>query len=301
MECQLTCFDAGDGKLFLAHVIPSHLFQFVSPELSEETLVKAKEYASAELRELVESVSLGGLVHEEILGEGQVWPVLQGIIKEKKIDLVAIGTHGRTSKERLLLGAVAEEIFRTADCALLSVGPEVAGESGKAAELQRLLYATNFKPHAERAASFAYAFERDHPAHLTVLHVVESPENSQIESHEIVREFLMNRMRKGIPEACMNRCEPELMLRFGEPAQEILRAAQEGHSDLIVLGLRAAKRLAGHLPSATAYRHGLPVSLPCPDTSPIIHQIDAMHLAESFLEENRPDARGLRRTVRVKC
>jgi hypothetical protein len=62
-----------------------------------------------------------------------------------------------TSQKKLLLGAVAEEVFRLAECPILSVGPEVRAETGKRAELQRLLYATNLKPHAERAASLACA------------------------------------------------------------------------------------------------------------------------------------------------
>src|SRR5438034_3144352 len=41
------------------------------------------------------------------------------------IDLIVIGTHGRTAIERLFLGSVAERIIRTAPCPVLTVrGPE---------------------------------------------------------------------------------------------------------------------------------------------------------------------------------
>ena len=158
--------------------------------------------------------------------------------------------------------AVAEEVFRLAECPILSVGPEVRVEAGKKAELQRLLYATNLKPHAERAASLAFALERAYQAKLTVLHVVEERSDPSQGSHEIVRDFLVNRLKKVMPAACKNTCEPDFLVRFGEAAQEILRTATEQDADLLVLGLRGNPKLAGQLPSATAYE--LVRQAPCP-------------------------------------
>jgi nucleotide-binding universal stress UspA family protein len=153
-----------------------------------------------------------------------------------------------------VLGSVAEEIFRMADCPVLTVGPQVEVLQGAKTELRNLLYATNFKPHAERAANIAHALVREHAAHLCILHVVEEPNEDSPKGHPIVRDFLIKRMRKGLPESCVNRCEPDFLVRFGEPGEEILRTAKESHSDLIVLGLRPAEKLAGYLPSAVAYR-----------------------------------------------
>jgi hypothetical protein len=98
-----------------------------------------------------------------------VWPALQEIIQSEQIDLVVVGTHGRTSHKKLALGSVAEEIFRMADCAALTVGSRAKVPKGATAESRKLLYATNFKPHAEHAASAAYFLEREHGAHLIVL------------------------------------------------------------------------------------------------------------------------------------
>jgi len=41
--------------------------------------------------------------------------------EEHKIDLIVIGTHGRTGMAHLLLGSVAERIVRTAPCPVLTV------------------------------------------------------------------------------------------------------------------------------------------------------------------------------------
>jgi nucleotide-binding universal stress UspA family protein len=54
-----------------------------------------------------------GPAHEEIVGHA----------RETRVDLVAVGTHGRTGVERVLLGSVAERVLRTAPTPVLVVGP----------------------------------------------------------------------------------------------------------------------------------------------------------------------------------
>ena len=47
--------------------------------------------------------------------------ILVNYAKEKKIDLVVMGTHGRTGLSRLLMGSVAEGIVRRAPCPVLTI------------------------------------------------------------------------------------------------------------------------------------------------------------------------------------
>jgi len=55
---------------------------------------------------------LDGIEHELLVKPGDVWPVLTELIAERAIDLVVIGTHGRTGVRKFVLGSVAEKIFR---------------------------------------------------------------------------------------------------------------------------------------------------------------------------------------------
>lgn len=249
------------AKLYLVHVVPKEMY-FVPPESSSDTIAKAKQYAQQELEKLASSAGLSGVAHQEILGEGPVWPALQNIIETEQIDVVIVGTHGRTSNKRLALGSVAEEIFRMADCAVLTVGRQAKVAEGATAEFRKLLYATNFKPHAERASNAAYFLEREHAAHLSVLHVVEDATEESPVGNTILRDFLIKRMRKTMPAACLDRCEPGFLIRFGEPGEEILKTATECGANLIVLGLRHVEKSAGYLPSAVAYR--IACQAPCP-------------------------------------
>lgn len=60
-----------------------------------------------------------------------VWAVLQGppyveiirYAREKEIDLIVLGTHGRTGLAHVFLGSVAERVVRMAHCPVLTVRP----------------------------------------------------------------------------------------------------------------------------------------------------------------------------------
>jgi nucleotide-binding universal stress UspA family protein len=116
------------------------------------------------------------------------------------------------------------------------------------------LLATNFKPQAEYAAHFAYSLECELKAKMNVLHVVEDQRELPVGGRDIVSEFMVTRMRKGMPLNCVGRCQPTFQVRFGDAGEQILKFAGEEQSDLIVLGMRSGKDAAGNLPSAIAYK-----------------------------------------------
>jgi nucleotide-binding universal stress UspA family protein len=250
------------SKVYLVHVIPTGLLRYVSPESSEEVVRQAKVFADMEMKRVIREAGCAGSVQEEVVSAEGVWVLLREFIQTHSIDLLVLGTHGRAGMNRQLLGPVAEEIFRLAECPVLTVGtPAEAAEPAHPAE-RRVLFATNFKPHSEHAAAYAYALEREHKAQMTVLHVVEDQQDSPTTGHTIVRDFMVNRMRRGMPLSCLGNCEPAFQVRFGDAGEQILQLAREEQSDLIVLGMRAGKDVAGRLPSAVAYR--LVCKAPCP-------------------------------------
>lgn len=52
--------------------------------------------------------------------------VIRDVAVERDVDLIVMGTHGRTGVAHLLLGSVAETVVRTAPCAVMTVRPDVA-------------------------------------------------------------------------------------------------------------------------------------------------------------------------------
>jgi nucleotide-binding universal stress UspA family protein len=56
-----------------------------------------------------------------------------------------------------------------------------------------------------------------------------------------------------MPPDSENWCKPEFRATFGAAVEEILTAARESKADLIVMGAKARKSLAGHAPLTIAY------------------------------------------------
>jgi nucleotide-binding universal stress UspA family protein len=56
-----------------------------------------------------------------VLHEGDPASEIVAYAREAGMDLVVMGTHGRTGLERLLMGSVAEKVMREAPCSVLVV------------------------------------------------------------------------------------------------------------------------------------------------------------------------------------
>uniref|UniRef100_UPI00387E9FE4 universal stress protein n=1 Tax=Haloarcula regularis TaxID=3033392 RepID=UPI00387E9FE4 len=57
------------------------------------------------------------------------YQAIQAYVEDNDVDLVVMGTHGRTGLERYLLGSVTEKLVRTAPVPVLTVrAPEEAEE-----------------------------------------------------------------------------------------------------------------------------------------------------------------------------
>jgi nucleotide-binding universal stress UspA family protein len=56
-----------------------------------------------------------------VLLEGDPADEIVRFSREAGMDLIVMGTHGRTGLDRLLLGSVAEKVLRDADCSVLVV------------------------------------------------------------------------------------------------------------------------------------------------------------------------------------
>jgi len=258
-----------DAKMFVAHVIRPDVYQLVPPEVTTITLEQTRRYAEQQMAGLLISGRLRDIPHQVLLGTGELWPVLSELLGQHEIDLIVVGTHGRTGVRKLLLGSAAEEIFRMASCPVLTVGPKVAAPEGAALapdllSRRRFLYATDFTPHSERAAAYAVSLAQENQAHLTLLHVVQ--ESAEVSEHNRARmvEFFHKRLRTLLPDEAEMWCEPEIIVEFGEPADTILKVAREMRAEVIALGVRRAGTFPGHLPPATAYK------VVCQATCPVL-------------------------------
>lgn len=250
------------SKLYLAHIIETSVMGLVPPEAVESTLSMLRQTAEASMRKWAVSRKLRGVPFEKLVEEGPIWPTLEAMIRGYDIDLVVMGTHGRTGVQKLLLGSVAEQVFRMASCPVLTVGPAAKDEVHSEEDFAKILYATDFSPSSERAAAYALSLAQENQAALTLLHVVQDVSNVTPEGSGILREYFTKRLKKLVPETAELWCDLKYEIQFGEPVSSILQQAALQNTDMIVLGVRGGAHFPGHLPPATAYR--IVCQAPCP-------------------------------------
>ena len=255
------------AKLYIAHVVSPIPYLMAGAGALEFGCEGASRDLQTLERELVHDGSLDGLDREFIMRRGGIWEELQEIILEKQIDLVVIGTRGRRGIEKLLLGSVAEQIFRHTDCPALTVGPHCYREAG--VELpnatRSYLFATDFSEASLGALPQAISFASRMKARLILVHVVPAGPLPQlpgldsapgvISMRENARMACVRRLQQLVPRDDETPIEIELVVQFGIPSENILQVALDKKVDLIILGLRRSSLAStiSHIPWATAY------------------------------------------------
>jgi len=197
---------------------------------------------------------LQSIEHEVVIGEGKTWEVMSDLIEQKEIDLVVLGTRGRTGLGKTLLGSVAEQILRQSQCPVLTVGPHVNLWSDEFAKMREILYATDLATDFPKAAPYAVSLAQENQAHLVLLHVIEDPKAGDLVNSPEVVEFKERKLQQLVTQQARLWCDPTYIVEHGPTAEKILDVAKRRHTDLIVLGARPAKGLATHLNIGTVHK-----------------------------------------------
>jgi nucleotide-binding universal stress UspA family protein len=253
------------GMVHVAHVLPKVELAPPSP-IDPVTIGSIYEEAHSDAQERMQQLSLRleGLPHRTYIRRGKATQVISDIIRENDVDLLVAGTHGRTGVGKLLMGSVAEEIFRTAMCPVLTVGPHFPGltDLGRherdirptRINFRQILYATDLSSQSPAAASYAFSLAQEFRSRLILLHVIEGYGEHLYERPGQI-DGAFRKLEALQPEEADLRWAPLPMVEFGSPADHILQTAMERDADLIVLGARPGhSEAATHLPWTTAHK-----------------------------------------------
>ncbi len=52
---------------------------------------------------------------------GEAAAKIESVVAKKEIDLIIMGTNGRTGIEHLFIGSVAEKVLRAVNCAVMTI------------------------------------------------------------------------------------------------------------------------------------------------------------------------------------
>jgi nucleotide-binding universal stress UspA family protein len=254
-----------ESKVYAMHVLTPVPLAYASPESAAAAIEGLEEGAEAGMQRV--DAQLAGVPHQTMLVRGEsVWQSVEQAMRDCEVDLLIVGTHGRTGAMKLLLGSVAEEVFRRARVPVMTIGPSVTRGIHGGGQFHRVLFATDFSKEAQVAEPYAISMAQENQARLLLLHVMRDPHfkrNERTTQDSVAN--VMHQLYEMVPAEAELECRPEATVRFGNPAERILEAAVELEADLIVLGVRDA---AGHLGAAThldrTTAHKVVANAPCP-------------------------------------
>jgi len=242
-----------DSRIFLTHVIAAGAYPLAAPEVTVGLVETRRRTAENKFREILFSGKLSDVPHDVLVEEGGLWPAIQKVIEEREIDLVVVGTHGIGAVQKLVIGSGAEQIFRQCPQPVLTVGPHVHGGTEPDVAFKQILFPTDFGVGCEQEATYVFSLGQEHDATVTLLHVVTHLDDYSDDGLTLERETVRHQLESLVPASADSWCETKFRLAVGDPAGEILRYAEEAKADLIVMGAKARRGLAGHLPGTTAY------------------------------------------------
>jgi nucleotide-binding universal stress UspA family protein len=251
------------STLYFAHAICPEFTDLLPPESTATMLQDAQRFAQHNLERLVSAAGQRGVSCQPLIGQGAIWEVLQDMIQQNGIDLIVLGTHGRRGLRKLLLGSVAEEVFRMAPCPVLTVGPKTPETRSIGVQIGHILYPLEFIPDSSAAAVYAVSLAEEYRAKLTFMKVFEETDQSA-EVKAQIQEPVRHWMDDHIPTESDLRERTSFEPGFGPAAEAILKFATDRSVDLIVMSVRRLDPvMAAHLPRPdTAYE--VVRSAPCP-------------------------------------
>jgi nucleotide-binding universal stress UspA family protein len=243
------------AKVTALHIVAPSVYTYMTSEMSA-TLLDAQEDAAKSEMGRVEA-EFAGLPRETMIERNVgVWPALSKILEKGEIDLIVLGTHGRTGMKKVVLGSTAEEVFRRTGVPVLTIGPAVRTD-GHNGRFQCVLFATDFNSVSGSAASYAVSLAQENQSRLVLLHVLPAPKAGKgNKSVELSVAEALHRVEDLLPRDAELWCRPEPVVEHGQASGQILATAERCGADLIVLGVRGMDTLTGlvtRVERATAY------------------------------------------------
>jgi nucleotide-binding universal stress UspA family protein len=239
------------ARVVVVHVIPAEPKSADTPP-AQASADSSRDAAEAQMREFVSAHELREFLDETVIGEGSVWETIAALVEQKHIDLVVLGTHGRSGVGKLLMGSVAQRIFSLAPCPVLTVSPKARTTWGPDHRLARILYATDFSTNSLNALPYALSLAKVSHAELLLLHV---PESSAPSSPEIIQGYHQH-LNALIPTEDRNWCASDTLVESGDPGRVIVSAAAKYNVDFVVIGAHAIEGAltSFQVPLSIAYR-----------------------------------------------
>ncbi len=225
------------GKLIMVHAVYFDTEEFgIAPEQLEKRL-KLGENICVQTKERLTSEF--GIEVQSLLCEGDPPTVIVDIAKEKKADLIVLGTYGRKGLNRLLMGSVTSQVIVNSPVDVLVVKKPCTACTGT---YKSILVPFDSSVYSQKALNHALYLARVNIAEVTALYVIPRYEEmiGFFRSESIKRS--LHKEAQGILDIAKRIASGnggislKTEIQEGQPGEEIIRTASNLKNDLIIMG-----------------------------------------------------------------
>jgi nucleotide-binding universal stress UspA family protein len=227
-----------------------YVLNYIPFGISAEEIAKERSKATERLDKFIRKHRLNQKAFSPVLLIGDTSVALNKFIDKHDISLIVLGSQAAGIK-RLLAGSMSEELLRSANCPVLTVGPCVKRLRGSAS-IKRVLFPTNL---ARRSGSvlkkLRFLFKGIPGCKLTLAHFLRT-ENSAVVERAKNRKQVETKLRYLVPHELKDRIS-DIVVETFPPTEGILELSRELRADLVILAVRDAgplTRAATHNPKS---------------------------------------------------
>ena len=241
-----------NAALYVLHVTTPAPLPLPSMEFEPLPSDYGQAQAEEQFQALEKSALLARYRHWLVLEQGEVAALVREAVAKHEIELVVVGTHGHGGVFKMVMGSVAEEVFREVQCPVMTVGPQVP--KCERWGFRRILLATDYQKGSMRALPYAMSLAQA-GAEIILVHALTSGGWLPSEAGRMIAAE-ETRLKSVLPPEICPDGGVEVVAEFGSPAEVIVRVAEQRGADLIVMGTRQteSRRAATHLPWSVAHQ-----------------------------------------------
>jgi hypothetical protein len=207
------------SKLFAVSIVTTNLeFETVVPQVMEKDEKEAREHLeSVKNRAAKEGIDCDAIVR---LSDEPFQEIID-LAGKNKVNIIIIGTHGRTGLKRLMMGSVTAKVIGHSPCNVLVVPLHAK------VECRNILLATDGSKYSDAAASEAMGIAKKCGSSLFVISVASA--DTEVAS-------AAGNVKKVTGMAEKENIHIESIAVKGKPYEAIIETAKQKRADLIIMG-----------------------------------------------------------------
>ena len=216
----------------------------------------AVDIAEKELEPCCEFARKRGMICDQVIREGHPAQQILTAARQFHADRILLGTRSRGRVSKILIGSVAEQVLRSVNIPVITVGPEARLAVSGNTPTKVVLHATTLREASRPSAVLASQIASSLGAGLILLHVLppipEMQRKGQPTGLDSAAMMELRKLAEELSRAVPVGVTPKVV--HGNPSIEILAESAEHHACLMVLGATHRSALENLTRDRTIYK-----------------------------------------------